>query len=66
MITLMRTGPRYPERPTRLEGPAVVDAAWTALSIASAIILLPAIAVDEAIRAFFPRKADEVRLEYYE
>lgn len=56
MIILLDVGPEWPEKPERHAGELLQDAGWTLLSVAAALIVLPAIAVDEALRALFPRR----------
>ncbi|MBT2585642.1 hypothetical protein [Arthrobacter sp. ISL-95] len=54
MITLLDTGGEPPEQAGRRAGEGLRDAGWTTLSITTALLLLPVIAIDEALRALMP------------
>ncbi|WP_146116594.1 MULTISPECIES: hypothetical protein [unclassified Arthrobacter] len=54
MITLLDTGGEPPEQAGRRAVESLQDAGWLTLSITTALVLLPVIAFDEALRAIFP------------
>lgn len=54
MITLLDTGGEPPEQAGRGAVEALQDAGLITLSVTTALILLPVIAIDEALRALMP------------
>lgn len=54
MITLLDAGGEPPEQAGRRAVEVLKDAGWTTLSITTALVLLPVIAIDEALRALMP------------
>ncbi|WP_284756162.1 hypothetical protein [Arthrobacter sp. efr-133-R2A-120] len=64
MITLMHGGPWRPEQPKRPPKDVLQDAAWTTLSITVGLVLIPAIAIDEAGRALFPGRRRDPEAEF--
>lgn len=54
MITLIDPGSEPPQHANRKGVELLKDAGWTTLSVSTAFVLLPIIAVDELLRALMP------------
>ncbi|WP_133204620.1 MULTISPECIES: hypothetical protein [Arthrobacter] len=54
MINPIHMVPGRPQQPQRSGKDTLQDAGWTMLSVAVGLVLIPAIAIDEALRTLFP------------